>query len=159
MYIDVLYLWDCAQISSNATIQKARLSQSASCLPACRSDTSACIFPSSASLMSDYHSCSCSSFFFIYYEDKCVTHSVITPSSSFSSTPFFFFLCFITYSVPPSWDLSSLSKSGASVRELAVRRELFSSAVKFPSLSGSCFNQLGNIAARHGSWLGLVPVA
>lgn len=28
-------------------------------------------------LMSDYHSCSCP--FFFYCEDKCVTHSVITP--------------------------------------------------------------------------------
>lgn len=46
------------------------------------------------------------------------------------------------------------------VTELAVRRELFSSAVKFPPLSSSlCVNLLGTTAAKHGLCLSLVPVA
>lgn len=69
-------------------------------------------------------------------------------------------LASIMYSVFLLRFIASLARSAVPVRELAVKRELLSSAVKFPPLSGSVsVNNLGNIAARHGSWLGLVPVA
>lgn len=122
-------------LESSTLSKSTRLSESVSCLPAGRCDLWACILPSSVKLMSGYHSfTSCSSFSFSPSPPSCIQF--------------------------PSRDLSSPSRSAVPVRELAVRKELFSTAVKFPPLSGSvCVNRLGNIAARQGSWLGLLPVA
>lgn len=134
----------CLEISDASS--QARLSWSASCLPGV-------IYLPAFSPHLEPIDWRASSLLLLFssYEDKCY-HLIFILLH-------FYFFCFIMYSDPLLRFILSLSKSGASVREPAVRKELFSSAAKFPSLSGSLrFSRSGNIAAIRGSWLGLVPV-
>lgn len=91
--ISIILAWKSVLWPVNGT----RWSESASCLPACRSDLWACIFPS-VRLMSDYHSCCCPSF---YCEDKCVTHIVITPPHLLFLLNFFLFPRHVLYCISP----------------------------------------------------------